>query len=75
MILMQTFPDHKKFEYELFGTQQEIRNCIRECEGKHVQQACFSSFMDSLTQICFTCQKIRSTVEWDGNKSWNIEPK
>ena len=57
------------FEYELMGEQQ-IREHIRNCEGQHVQQVIFSTFMDTLTQICFTEQKIRSSILWEGNRSW-----
>lgn len=60
----------KTFEYELMDNQESVRNQIRQCEGKHVQQAIFSTFMDTLTQVCFTEQKIRSTIEWEGARSW-----
>lgn len=58
------------FEYELLKTQEEVRERIRGCEGRHVQQAIFSTFMDTLTQICFTCQKVRSTIAWKEGRSW-----
>lgn len=58
------------FQYEQFGSMEEIRQHIRECEGKHVQQAIFSTFMDTLTQVCFTCGKVRSTIAWEGGRSW-----
>lgn len=48
------------FEYEPCGTMQEVREEIQNCEGKHTQQVAYSSFHDCLTQICFTCRKIRS---------------
>lgn len=57
------------FEYELLN-ETEIRKHIRSCEGHHVQQVIFSTFMDTLTQICFTEKKIRSSILWDGNRSW-----
>lgn len=59
-----------QFEYELMGNMDEVRAKIFECEGQHVQQAIFSTFMDTLTQICFTEQKVRSTIAWEGNRSW-----
>lgn len=59
------------FEYELL-TEAEVREHIRDCEGRHVQQVVFSTFMDALTQICFTEQKIRGSIEWQGNRSWKI---
>ena len=62
------------FIYEVLDTMQDVRAKIQECEGSHVQQVCYSTYMDTLTQICFTEQKIRSTVEWEGSKSWNKQP-
>lgn len=49
------------FEYELMTSTEEVRQRIRECEGRHVQQAIFSTFMDTLTQVCFTCV----TLTWE----------
>ena len=63
----------KKFDYELCDSMEEVREHIKNCEGKHVQQAIFSTYMDTLTQICFTCQKIRSTIAWEGNRSWKAK--
>jgi len=50
------------FEYE-YMDEYELRNKIRECEGKHVQQVVFSTYHDSITQICFSCMKIRSSIK------------
>jgi len=50
------------FEYEHIKNQEEVRTHIKNCEGKHTQQAIYSTFHDGLTQICFGCKKIRSTV-------------
>ncbi len=58
------------FTYELLGSLGEVRDQIKLCEGHHVQQVAFSSFMDALTQVCFTEQKIRSVVLWERNRSW-----
>ena len=57
------------FQYELLA-DDAIRQHIRDCEGRHVQQVVFSTYMDVLTQICFTEQKIRGSIAWEGNKSW-----
>ncbi len=61
-----------KFDYELC-TQDGIRDHIRSCEGNHVQQAVYSTFMDTLTQICYTERKIRGSVGWEANRSWKIK--
>jgi hypothetical protein len=50
------------FEYEKFNTQEEVRKHIQNCEGKHKQQAIYSTFHDGLTQVCFGCRKVRSTL-------------
>jgi hypothetical protein len=50
------------FTYEYIPTQEEVRKHIKECEGKHTQQAIYSTFHDALTQVCFGCLKIRSTI-------------
>jgi len=51
------------FEFEHCKTQEEVRKHIQECEGKHIQQIAYSSFHDCLTQICFGCRKIRSSLK------------
>jgi len=51
------------FEYEHCNTQEEVREYIQRCEGKHMQQVAYSSFHDALTQICFGCKKIRSNIK------------
>lgn len=63
-------PDKAEFIYELQPSHDAVRSHIQNCEGRHVQQAVYSTFMGTLTQICFTCQKIRGTIDWDGNRSW-----
>jgi len=49
-----------QFTLEIYETQEEIRQHIQECEGKHSQQVAYSSFHDVLTQVCFTCKKVRT---------------
>jgi hypothetical protein len=67
--------DQQQFVYEPMPTMQAVREAIRGCEGRHVQQVSYSTFMDTLTQVCFTCQRIRSTIGWTGNRSWNLETR
>ena len=52
-----------KFEYEYLETQEEVRGYIINCEGKHTQQAIYSTFHDALTQVCFGCQKVRTNLK------------
>jgi hypothetical protein len=65
----QCFPIEPKitFEYEYYETPEEVRMQIQECEGKHTQQVCYSTFHDALTQICFGCKKIRTMIKQWGN--------
>ena len=51
------------FTYEHCESQEEVRYHIQECEGRHTQQAIYSTFHDALTQICFGCRKVRSTIK------------
>lgn len=68
-----TDSEQEIFKYERYGSISEIRDKIRMCEGNHVQQVVYSTFMDTLTQICFTEQVIRGTIYWQGNRSWSPE--
>ena len=50
------------FEYEYIEKQEDVRNHIKECESVHTQQAIYSTFHDALTQICYGCLKVRTTI-------------
>jgi hypothetical protein len=52
----------KKFEFEHYETMEEIRKFIQDDEGHCVQQVCYSTFHDCLTQINFTNRIIRSNL-------------
>lgn len=51
------------FKYEYYETAERVREHIQWCEGKHAQQAVYSTFHDALTQVCFGCRTIRSTIK------------
>jgi len=51
------------FEYEYIESKEKLMKQIDECEGKHTQQAIYSTFHSALTQVCFGCKKIRSTIK------------
>jgi hypothetical protein len=51
------------FEYEYYHSKDKIIEIIDRCEGHHIQQAIYSTFHSALTQICFGCKKIRSTIK------------
>lgn len=50
------------FAYEFVEKQEDVRKHIQDCESRHTQQAIYSTFHDALTQVCFGCRKIRSTI-------------
>ncbi len=57
-------------EFELFFySQEEIKKQIKTCEGHHVQQVAYSSYHDALTQICFGCKKIRTSLKKEDLKN------
>ena len=39
-----------------------LQELIADCEGKHVQQVSYSTHHKALTQLCFGCQTIRTTM-------------
>jgi len=51
------------FEYEYVPLQEGVRKHIQDCEGRHTQQAIYSTFHDALTQVCFGCLKVRSSLK------------
>ena len=50
-------------ELERYLVINDIRIIIQLCEKhKHVQQVAYSTYHDSLTQVCFTCDKVRTST-------------
>ena len=43
----------------LEGVELDIIRCQSK---KHIQQVAFSTYHHALTQICFTCDKIRTSI-------------
>jgi len=51
-------------EFKLtFCSQKLVKQWIKNCEGKHIQQVAYSSYHDALTQICFSCCEIRTSLK------------
>jgi hypothetical protein len=50
-------------KYEYFKDQEDVRFWIQLCERRHTQQAVYSTFHDALTQVCYDCLKVRSTIK------------
>jgi len=54
-----------KMQMELLFYQiiKDIRDAIRSCQEEgHVQQVVYTIYHDALTQVCFTCQKVRTSI-------------
>lgn len=51
-----------QFDYENLSDIQAVHEQIQECEGRHTQQAIYSTFHGGLTQVCFGCKKVRSSI-------------
>lgn len=52
-----------KFDLESLESQEQVREQIRECESKHMQQVAYSTFHDALTQVCYGCKVIRTSLK------------
>lgn len=53
----------REFEVIFLKDQEDVKKNIKLCEGKHIQQIAYSSYHDALTQICFGCQTIRTSLK------------
>ena len=43
-----------------------VEHHIQGCEGKHMQQVVYSTYHKALTQICFGCKKVRTSLKEEG---------
>ncbi|MHA1233649.1 MAG: hypothetical protein ACTSQL_01030 [Promethearchaeota archaeon] len=44
-------------------TKEKVEENIKLCEGKHIQQVAYSSYHNALTQVCFGCGIIRTSLK------------
>ena len=51
-----------KLEVE-FVAKHRVEYHIGCCEGKHIQQVIYSTYHKALTQICFGCKKVRTSIK------------
>ena len=51
------------FEYQYVSDKEDLMKIIDNCEGQHTQQAIYSTYHSALTQVCFGCKKVRSTIQ------------
>ena len=51
-------------EFKLvFLPKNQIEKWIGCCEGKHIQQVVYSTYHKALTQVCFGCKRIRTSIK------------
>lgn len=51
------------FDYMYIPDKEDLMKIIDNCEGQHTQQAIYSTFHSALTQVCFGCKLVRSTIK------------
>lgn len=52
-----------KFELTHYEDSDDVGMEITKCQNKkHVQQVAYSTYHSCLTQICFTCLKVRTSM-------------
>ena len=45
-------------------SQEDVEMAIMACQrANHIQQVAFSTYHHALTQICFTCDKVRTSLK------------
>ena len=53
-----------KLELEHYEEQGDVEAMISDCQGlKHIQQVAYSTYHACLTQICFNCMKVRTSMD------------
>lgn len=53
-------------EFELIELKhnEAVEMVIKHCQkSKHIQQVAYSTYHSCITQICFNCKKIRTTIK------------
>lgn len=67
----------EKLEFTLvyMGDITFLQEMIADCEGKHTQQVAYSTYHKALTQLCFTCQTIRTTMPMTSQPTHKEEKK
>lgn len=47
-----------------YETEDYIKGCIQTCQKKgHIQQVAYSTYHNAITQICFTCECVRTSID------------
>ena len=52
-----------------FENEDYLKGCIKSCQEKgHIQQVAFSTYHNALTQVCFSCNVVRTSINQDETK-------
>jgi len=63
-VITSVIKEKQKAREEVFEFGVDVEKRIIECQKKdHVQQVAFSTYHHTLTQVCFTCGKVRTGME------------
>ena len=61
-------------EVETPEDKEIVEGCIQECQEEgHIQQVAYSTYHHALTQICFTCGKVRTSIGREELKKQGVE--
>ena len=61
---MRSKKEIQKMEIESKETAGDVRAYIRNCQlHNHIHQVAYSTYHDALTQICFTCKKVITSIK------------
>ena len=51
-------------EFESYGSIEDVRKEVQVCsQDGHTQQVAYSTWHDGITQVCFYCEKVRTTIK------------
>lgn len=62
------------FNIRFLEDEKILRHKIKLCQNKnHIQQVAYSTYHNCLTQICFNCKMIRTSINQDDVSSTKEE--
>jgi len=51
-------------EIKKIGLQSTVKSHIQKCSDRdHVQQVAYSTYHNALTQVCFSCETVRTNLD------------
>jgi len=60
---------NEEFKVIFCDNQEAVKSHIKSCEGKHIQQIAYSYYHDALTQVCFSCKRVRTSLKEEDLKN------